>query len=109
VQVVHGGQHVRAGGALLAACLDQTPVLEALQHGIQQQGLGPAGDQASAELREPAEVKAGVGQLEAEGVLPVDAGAHGVGGLPVTEGLEDWNTVTSASRHGVKPGWPRAG
>jgi hypothetical protein len=27
-------------------------------------------------------VKARVGQLEPEGILPVDAGAHGVGGLP---------------------------
>src|SRR5215210_2779599 len=40
-------------------------------------------------IREHAEVKARVGELEAEGVFPVDAGAHGVGGLPVTEGLEE--------------------
>ena len=51
--------------------------------------LGPARDETGAELAEHAEVKARVGQLEAEGVCPVDAGAHRIGGLPVTEVLQE--------------------
>jgi hypothetical protein len=51
--------------------------------------LRPARDEAGAELGENAEVETGVGQLEAEGVFPVDAGAHGVGGLPITEVLQE--------------------
>jgi hypothetical protein len=77
------------GRCLLAAGLDEAARLEALQHGVQQQGLGPARDEAGAELGEPAEVKAGVGQLEPERVFPVDAGAHGVGGLAVAEVLQE--------------------
>jgi hypothetical protein len=34
-------------------------------------------------------VEAGVGQLEPERVLPVDAGTHGVGGLPIAQVLEE--------------------
>ena len=34
-------------------------------------------------------MKARVGQLEPERVLPVDAGAHGVGSLPITEVLQE--------------------
>ena len=60
-----------------------------LQHGIQQQVLGPTRDEAGAELAEHAEVKAGVGELEPEGIFPVDAGAHGIGGLPITEVLQE--------------------
>lgn len=50
--------------------------------------LGTARDKAGAELGEYAEVEARVGQLEAERVFPVDAGAHGVGGLPIAEVFE---------------------
>ena len=86
---MHGGQHVRAVGALLAPRLDQATRLEALEHAVQQQVLRLPGHQAGAELGQHAEVEAGVGQLEPERVLPVDPGAHGVGGLPVAEVLEE--------------------
>jgi hypothetical protein len=49
--------------------------------------LGPAGDEAGAELAEDREVEAGVVQLQAQEVLPVDAGADGVGGLAIGEPL----------------------
>ena len=47
----------------------------------------PPAMQAGAELAEHGEVEAGVGQLQAEGVLPVDAAADGVGGLAIGEPL----------------------
>jgi len=56
---------------------------------VQQQVLGPTRDEAGAELAEHAEVKAGVGELEPEGIFPVDAGAHSLGGLPITEVLQE--------------------
>ena len=34
-------------------------------------------------------IKAGVGQFQAQRVLPVDAGQHGMNGLPVGEVLEE--------------------
>jgi hypothetical protein len=34
-------------------------------------------------------MEARVGQLEAERVLPVDASAYGIGGLPIAEMLEE--------------------
>jgi hypothetical protein len=52
VQVVHGGQHVGAVGALPAPRPDQAARLEALEHGVQQQVLRPARDEAGAELGE---------------------------------------------------------
>jgi hypothetical protein len=73
----------------LAPRLDQPARLEALEHPVQQQELRPSRDEAAAELGEHAEVEAGVGQLEPERVLPVDAGTHGVGGLPVAQVLEE--------------------
>ena len=39
MQVVHGGQHMRAVGPLLAARLDQATGLEALEHPVEQQVL----------------------------------------------------------------------
>ena len=86
---MHGGEHVGAVGALLAARLDQAARLEALEHPVEQQVLRPARDEAGAELGQRAEVEPRIGQLEPERVLPVDAGAHRVGGLAVAEVLEE--------------------
>ena len=86
---MHGAQHMRAVGALLAARLDQATRLEAREHRIQQQMLRSACDKACAELRQHAEVEARVGQLEAKGILPINPGTHGVGCLTVAELLEE--------------------
>ena len=104
MQVAHGGQHVGAVGALLAARLDQAAGLEALEHRVQQQVLRLAGDEAGAELGQHAEVEAGVGQLEPERILPVDPGAHGVGRLPVAEVLEELE-----DRDQGQPPWGESG
>ena len=109
---MHRGQHVRAVGALLAAGLDEAARLEALQHGVQEQVLGPARDETGAELAEHAEVETGVGQLEPERVFPVDAGAHGIGGLPITEvlqKLEDrYKSQSPRGQAGLAPGGEEA-
>lgn len=89
MQVMHGGQHVCAVRALFPPRLDQAACLEALQHRIQQQVLRLAGNAARTEFGEHAEVETGVGKLKSKRALPVDAGAHGVGGLPIAEALEE--------------------
>ncbi len=86
---MHGGHHVRAVGALRATGLHQPARLEPLQHAVEEEVLGAAGHAAGAELGEHAEVEPRVGQLEPERVLPVDPGAHRVGGLAVAEVLEE--------------------
>lgn len=51
--------------------------------------LRPSRDEACAELRQHAEVEARVGQLKPKRILPVYAGAYGVGSLPVAEMLQE--------------------
>ncbi len=104
---MHGAQHVRAVGALLAAGLGQAARLEALQHRVQQQVLSPTCNKTGAELRQHAEVEPGVGQLQ--GMLPIDAAANGVGGLPVAELLEELEHRDQRQAQGARPGWPRVG
>ena len=43
------------------------------------------GHQATAEFTEDGGIKAGIGQLQGERVFPINAPAHGLGGLPVAE------------------------
>jgi hypothetical protein len=43
------------------------------------------GEQAAAKIMQQGEVKAGVRQLEAEGILPIHAAADGIGCLAVGE------------------------
>jgi hypothetical protein len=61
----------------------------AVQNGVQQWLFGGAADQACAELTKYGEVEAGFRQFQAEGVLPVDAGADGIGRLPVGQVLDE--------------------
>jgi hypothetical protein len=81
------GQHVRRVGTLFAARLEEAASLAFFEQLLQQRMLGPALQQPRAELAQNGEVEAGVFEFQAEGVLPVDARAHGVGGLPVREAL----------------------
>ena len=74
--------------ALLAARLDEIAGLEVVEHAIEQQMLGLAGDKPLAELGKSAEVKAGIGQFEPERRRPVDPGAHRIRGLAVAQMLE---------------------
>jgi len=55
---------MRAVGALLSLRLDQATRFGPLEHPVQQQVLNPTGDKACAELRQYAEMKARVGQIE---------------------------------------------
>ena len=78
---------MRAVGALTPARSDQPARLQAPKHRVQQQALGGAGDQACSELAEDGKVEPRVLQLQSEGVFPIDAAAHGRGGLAVGQAL----------------------
>src|SRR5215213_1523283 len=108
MEVMHGSQHMRAVGALLAARFDQTASLELLEHGVQQQMLCLAGDKAGPELGEHAEVEPGISQLEPQGVLPVDPGPDSVSGLPVAEVLEELEDRDQSQPPRRKGGLPSA-
>jgi hypothetical protein len=44
-------------------------------------------EEPTAKFGEHGEIKACIGQLQAEYILPIDAGAHGIGSLPIRESL----------------------
>jgi hypothetical protein len=76
-------------GALPAARLEQAEFLAAFEQLVQQPLLGTALDEAGAELAQHGGVEAGIGQLQPEDVLPVDPGAHRLGGPSVGEVLAE--------------------
>jgi hypothetical protein len=75
--------------ALPAARLEQASRLAHLEQPAEQPLLGAALEQAGAELAQHRGVEAGVGQLQPEQVLPVDARPHRLGRAPVGEVLAE--------------------
>ena len=67
--------------------LEQAQPAEPLEQHVQQEPLGVALDQTTAELAQDRMVKARVFQLEAQGVLPIDASTNGVRGLAIGQVL----------------------
>ena len=82
------GQDMGRVGALPAPRSDQPEFAASVQEGVQELLFGLARDQAGAELAQDGVIEAGVGQFQAEGVLPVDAAADGVGGLAIGQALD---------------------
>jgi hypothetical protein len=76
---------------------------------LQQQPLTASGDQAAAELGEHGVVEARVGQLQAEQVLPVDAGADRVNGPAVGEVLAELQEGDQGQPLGREDGMAPAG
>src|SRR3712207_8878429 len=66
-------------GPLPPPSFEKAELTRGLEHPLQQALRRAAGQQAVSELAQHAEVKARVGQLQAEKVLPVDPGPHGFG------------------------------
>ena len=85
VEGANGGQDRGRIGALASPCLQQPGGREARQHGLEQEQLRLAGNQSTAELRQHRGIEPGIGQLEGQSILPVDATANGVGGLVIDE------------------------
>ena len=85
VEHLNRRQHMRRIGALTAPWLDQARLLERRQQRLEQHRLGTRSDEARAELAQDRRIETGVLQLQAEGVFPVDAPAHRVGGLAIRQ------------------------
>jgi hypothetical protein len=80
-----GAADVGRVGALAAAGLAQAARGADREQAVKEEMFGRPRKQPRAELGADGEIEAGVGQVQAEGILPVDAGAHGLGGLPVRQ------------------------
>ena len=83
------GQHVGGVGPLPPARLEQAAGLARLQQLVQEALLGAALEQARAELAQDRVVEAGIVELEAQEVLPVDARPRRLRGLPVGQVLPE--------------------
>ncbi len=109
VEPAHGCQYVGGVRALRAACFQQLPGAKQFQQRFEQQQLGRAGHQAGAKLAEHAVIEARVGQLQPQQILPVEATAHGVGGLAVREMLGKLQQDDSGQPPGSFGGLPPLG
>ena len=69
------------------ARLDQAA--QANEQGVEQLSFRLALDQSGAEFAEHGVIEAGVGQRQAQRKLPIDAAAHGIGGLTVGQALQE--------------------
>jgi hypothetical protein len=79
---------MRRVGALPAPFADQSAFPASFQGGVEELLFGLAVDQAGAVLAEHGVVKAGIGQFQAQGVLPVDSTTDGISGLAIGESLD---------------------
>jgi hypothetical protein len=76
VQHPNGGQHMGGVGALLPAGLEPTHGPAPRQQLVEQALYGTAGQQPVTEFTEHGKVEARIGEIEAQQVLPVDAGSY---------------------------------
>ena len=74
---------MRGVGALASAGFEPLAFAAAVQDGIEQALFGGPHDQPGAELAEDRAVEAGVGELSAQSILPIDTAAHGLGRLAI--------------------------
>ena len=82
-------RHMSRIGALPPARPQESALLGALQEHVEQQPGRAPSQQARAELAEDSVVGTGIGQLQREGILSVDAPAHGLGGFATGEVLSE--------------------
>ena len=80
---------MRGVGALPSASHHETALSEALQHAIEEERLGVALHETAPELAQHRVVESGIGQLQRERILPIDARTDRVSGLAVREILQE--------------------
>jgi hypothetical protein len=79
----HARQHMRGVGALASAGFEPLALAAALEDGVEPALCGGSYDQPGAELASNRAVEAGVGELSAQSILPIDTAAHGLGRLAI--------------------------
>jgi hypothetical protein len=108
-QPVRGHQHMRRVCALAATHFQEAARTYLGQPRLEAQRFRLSGDQPGPEVAQHRVIEAGISQLQAQGLLPSNATAHGVGGLAVGQASANGITVVNASRQGASAGCPRAG
>ena len=89
-------------GPLGAPRLDPAARFAGRQEGVQKPLGGVMGEQAFPKIVQQREIEAGVVQVEAQGIFPIHAAAHGIGGLAVGESfnvLHDHNQRQAPGGH----------
>ena len=76
--------------SLFAPGFQPPVVLATNQQVVKEPFFGLTGHQPLSKFREDAKVKPGVGQLQTQQILPVNATAHGIGRLAVGEIFGEW-------------------
>jgi hypothetical protein len=61
----------------------ETSLLEASEHGVEQERLRIAFDESRAELPEHGKIKASVFSFKAKSILPIQMSTHGMSRLPI--------------------------
>src|SRR3712207_2659943 len=88
-------------GPLPSPRLEETALTAGLEEVLQETLGCAAGQQAVSELAQHAEVKARIGQLQAEKILPVDSGPYSLGRLAVAQALAELHQRDERQ----SPGW----
>src|SRR4051812_41921946 len=101
IEGANGRQHMRGVGSLPPPCLEDAELSGDLEHPLQQALLRATSQKTISKLTEHAEVKARVGQLEAEQVLPVDPRSNRLSRLSIAQALAELHQRDQ----GQAPGW----
>src|SRR3954467_3400315 len=101
IERANSRQHMRGVGPLPPPGLEDAALSGDLEHPLQQALVRAAGQKTISKLAEHAEVKARVGQLEAEQVLPVDPRPDRLSRLSIAQALAELHQRDQ----GQAPGW----
>ena len=104
VEGLHGPEDGGRVGALAAARFEPAPFLAPPEQGIQQGLFETAVQQSRPKLAEHRVMKALVGQLQTQRVLPVNPGADGLGRLPITQIFHELHDADQGELPGVEGG-----
>ena len=83
VEFAHISQHVRRVGTLSSTGLDQIPFSQVTQKRVEQESFSVALQSNASGTRSEPYDETGIGQRQAECILPVYPSPHRVGGLPI--------------------------
>src|SRR5215212_5366143 len=104
IEGANSRQHMRGVGSLPPPRFEDAELSGDLKHPLQQALLRAAGQKTISKLAEHAEVKARVGQLEAEQVLPVDPRPDRLSRLSIAQALAELHQRDQGQAPG-RTGW----
>src|SRR5215210_2079345 len=85
VEHLDSSEYMGRVGALATFALDQALGAKEREHGLKQQQFRITDDQALAKLAQDGGIEARIGQLQRQGIFPINASAYGGGGLLIGE------------------------